>query len=567
MARSNRRKVSALFYAVNGVGLGHLSRLLAIAREMRDLLDALAVPTDLRFLTTSDAAYIAGDFPVYKIPSKTAAAGTAAAETFIADSRFFVSNLVASLRPDLLVLDTIPEGSFNEFLMIRDFARKTVFVDRHRDPKIRNGKLQKNMLALYDRILVPDDPDEARYPLPEALAERRFFTGRIHGFRPRTAFSREKAREQLGVPDGSVLIYVSAGGGGDEAAEHQLDILTETLAEDPSHFLLVGYGPLYSGKVRYGANIANYHGAAVSRFFPALDLAVSAAGYNTYQELITARVPTLFYAQTKGMDRQEERIDRGVSAGLHRKLTNLDTSILRAAVEDMKRADTQAELRDALVRHPPARGALSAAVQLLDLHAVLGDSAVERSALIAAAACARDWEPNAFFPQCWRQAEIWLRCDKLYRQNTMDDALIAWRSGLADRNLLALGKDTAVIETLRVEAGISEPDFLKIIDRFTAADPPLAPSALRRAFIDLLTSLAEHRPGVTQPLLTALTLHVKRADMARACRELLSRLPHLPDFHDFIDRLNTRTKMLDLSAFSHFLDSTCQGASHVSDQG
>ena len=66
-------RVRLLFYAINGTGLGHLTRLLAVARSCRELLDALEQEADIRFLTSSEASEVVWDFPVYKLPSKTVA--------------------------------------------------------------------------------------------------------------------------------------------------------------------------------------------------------------------------------------------------------------------------------------------------------------------------------------------------------------------------------------------------------------------------------------------------------------------------------------------------------------
>ena len=70
--------MKVLFYAINGVGLGHLSRLLAIARALAPLARSLGARPDLQFITTSDASELAHDFPVFKIPSWTTIAKSGA---------------------------------------------------------------------------------------------------------------------------------------------------------------------------------------------------------------------------------------------------------------------------------------------------------------------------------------------------------------------------------------------------------------------------------------------------------------------------------------------------------
>jgi len=70
MANCNN-PLKIMFYAINGTGLGHLSRLLNLAREARSVLHAMDLKADFQFLTTSEASQACFDFPVYKLPSKT----------------------------------------------------------------------------------------------------------------------------------------------------------------------------------------------------------------------------------------------------------------------------------------------------------------------------------------------------------------------------------------------------------------------------------------------------------------------------------------------------------------
>ena len=66
-------RLKLLFYAINGTGLGHLTRLLAVARSCREMAAAMGLESDIRFLTSSEASEVVWDFPVYKLPSKTVA--------------------------------------------------------------------------------------------------------------------------------------------------------------------------------------------------------------------------------------------------------------------------------------------------------------------------------------------------------------------------------------------------------------------------------------------------------------------------------------------------------------
>src|SRR4051812_4088241 len=77
-ARTRRNPVSrgeplrVVCYAVNGTGVGHITRLLAIARWLRRYAAALDRRLEIWFLTSSEAdgLVFAEGFAAFKIPSK-----------------------------------------------------------------------------------------------------------------------------------------------------------------------------------------------------------------------------------------------------------------------------------------------------------------------------------------------------------------------------------------------------------------------------------------------------------------------------------------------------------------
>ena len=169
--------------------------------------------------------------------------------------------------------------------------------------------------------------------------------------------------------DDQRLLYLSGGAGSDsrEGIQHLID----ALSPDPRNFLLVGYGPLHKGSVAYRPNLVPLFSPDARRWFPALDGAISAAGYNSYEELLAARVPTLFFPQSKGMDRQDERVRLGLERGWHgflpSDLLGQSHEQLRQQVETLLGDSRRAKIAQALDERPPSVGALRAAVEILGL--------------------------------------------------------------------------------------------------------------------------------------------------------------------------------------------------------
>ncbi len=303
-----------VFYGINGQGLGHITRLSNIAGVLKELVNSLDMRAEFSFLTTSEASHIISDFPVYKIPSvKVFDNPNYRMRDYITQSRFFISNLFAAIRPDVVVMDTAPVGSFGEFNLIRDFCTTRVFINRHSaiSEDLQNPRL--NALSMYDLVLTPDHPDNhAKYCFPDTI-KTSVFTDVIHGFRQDLALDKKAVRRYFNVGEGQKLVYISAGGGGDIGAEEQIDILYQALKHRDDITLLVGYGPLYRGKIIYNDQIIPYTGDNIRQFFLGVDAAICAAGYNTFEELLAAGIPTLFYSQVKHMDKQDLRIKEGQS--------------------------------------------------------------------------------------------------------------------------------------------------------------------------------------------------------------------------------------------------------------
>lgn len=336
---------------------------------MRTLVHALEWKAAFHLLTTSEAAHVSWDFPTWKIPSKTVVCQSDYANRkYLGDAAFFVTNQVALLRPDYLVLDTVAQGSFGEFLQLKHHAKKTVFINRHKREEALTGS-SRQMLRLYDLILTPDYESQAeRYAyLEDELRVKNRFVTPIQSYRAEQAWSRTRVREYFGIKSDQKLVYVSAGGGGDNHASSLLESLVESLRQCLDVVTLVGYGPLYRGPKLYRERVIPFGETSVSRYFSGVDAALCAAGYNTFQKLLSAGVPTAFVSLPKGWDAQDERIALAVEQGLAQALNlPLETAQICATLESLLGSSGQ-QLRHCLRKRDRAEGVLNAAETILRL--------------------------------------------------------------------------------------------------------------------------------------------------------------------------------------------------------
>jgi UDP-N-acetylglucosamine--N-acetylmuramyl-(pentapeptide) pyrophosphoryl-undecaprenol N-acetylglucosamine transferase len=362
-------KVSAVFYCINGTGLGHITRLTNIAREMKILLIALSISADIQILTTSDAPQVAYDIPTWKIPSKTVINSSEYAnQKYIGDANFFVTNFQAIQRPDFLIVDTVPQCSFGEFLNLKRYAGNTVFINRHRKEEIASEPISQECMRLYDLILTPDFITESAkysYLTPE-LSRKNTFTSPIHGYRPEKSLTREKLREYFSVKEGQKIIYISAGGGGDSQAESILKNLVDTISNNSEFLILIGYGALYRGPKIYRQNVIPLTEVDVRQYFNGLDAAICAAGYNTYEELIAAKVPSAFYSLDKGWDSQSDRILNGADNGYNLLLESFEPECILSTL-DMLLGQKADSIRSSLDTRETVNGSIISAYEILKL--------------------------------------------------------------------------------------------------------------------------------------------------------------------------------------------------------
>lgn len=312
------RRLTTVAYAVNGSGLGHLTRVVAILRWMRRLARLSGVQLEAYILTSSEAPGLALEesFVTFKIPSKTAVRKSGLPkDDYLRLARQWVWHSLGLIKPDLLLVDTFPGGSFGELIHTLDVPRARVFIQRAMKEEFAQTPGIRNLLPLYDRILVPGELGASEQTADAGVASKTRHTGPILLRSREELRPREEARRRLGIPEDKLGVWLSAGGGGDPRAGSGIEMLVETLRSETELHLVVGAGPLYGGAPLRGPNITWLTDFNAMQDFAGLDFAFSAAGYNSFHELLHAGVPTAFFAQEKIADEQSRRVRAAAEAG------------------------------------------------------------------------------------------------------------------------------------------------------------------------------------------------------------------------------------------------------------
>ncbi|MET0401093.1 MAG: glycosyltransferase [Cystobacter sp.] len=354
-----------VFYAVNGLGLGHVTRLVSIARALR----RRSPESEVLFLTSSEADHVIyrEGFAAVKLPSKTIRERCGLSKgSYLRLVQTVTWNALAAFDPDVLVVDTYPTGSFEELIPVLRWRQKNVFVFREQRAESADSELLQASLRLYDRILIPHE-DVARVgPLPEPA--KALAVGPIL-IRERSELpDRARARQALGLPVDGTLLYASFGGGGDPEAARALSLTAEVVRGLPGVRLVVGAGPLWreSLPTLEGAVVLQGRYPALD-FLPAFDAAVTAAGYNAVHELLYAGIPSVFVPFERRVDDQEQRVREVVEAGAGLACAPLTREGLTRAVHELMKPEVRKRLGAAARKRVARNGAEAAAKALLEL--------------------------------------------------------------------------------------------------------------------------------------------------------------------------------------------------------
>lgn len=343
------RRVRIVAYAINGRGMGHLVRQLAILRMARRLCAFMDVRLEAWVLTSSEADTLARreGVPALKMPSKAMLRDSGLEPTrYLAVARGWVLNAITGLAPDLLVVDTFPGGSFGELLPVLDLVPRKALVARAVKAEIAADDSYAPLLELYDDVVVPESSGIG----PILIRERAELV------------PRDEARRRLGIVGDRRAIYVSRGGGGDVDAARELPVLVKALRDRDAH-VVVGAGPLYQGPEIRGEGITWLDRYTPCELLSGVDGAISAAGYNSFHELMQAGVPTLFIPQGRISDDQHARAQSAVDAGAAAMCSTVrpTTAVLEALDGLLGQPDAPERARSLV----PGGGARAAAARLL----------------------------------------------------------------------------------------------------------------------------------------------------------------------------------------------------------
>jgi hypothetical protein len=129
-------------------------------------------------------------------------------------------------------------------------------------------------------------------------------------------FSRNDARNRLGVPDKSIVVYVQLGAGQINDIDSEIKITVDSLLDNEEIFIVIGESMLGERVKISNKRVTILRDYPNSLYFNAFDYSIQAGGYNSFHEMRSMKLPTLFYPNLNtGMDDQKSRCLISVDEG------------------------------------------------------------------------------------------------------------------------------------------------------------------------------------------------------------------------------------------------------------
>jgi UDP:flavonoid glycosyltransferase YjiC (YdhE family) len=360
---------TVLFYAIDGGGLGHLARCLSIARKLSGISPV--------FVTTCRRADVLDGYgiPYRSVPSLR----DAMTEDPGIDRRRWQRKLVATLeelftehRPAALVSDAIApdDGLISALRSHREIGRIGI-----RRAYRLDGR--ENLVLARDReyheLLIPHEPGEVTIPLPSG--PRALWVGPLIVAGREDALTRDEARAQLGIPPDRLAILLQLGAGEiGRGKQIERALLDHLRARDDVQVVVTSYDPV----VEKLGSVTVVHRFPMAELMAAFDLAVAAAGYNTYTELLHHGVPTIFVPNSATIsDDQTARARRAEEGGAARVVAETDPlGVIRATEALIGEPELRMRLAAGARALIPRNGADAAAAAVAAFcHAVLTGAA------------------------------------------------------------------------------------------------------------------------------------------------------------------------------------------------
>ena len=336
-------KNTVVMFPTNGVGFGHFTRMLALAKRMKENDPELEVV----FFTTMPTLHLLKPYGI-------AAHHISGPKYF---SNFETSEWNALLEEELtLCFEThkpkqfIFDGAFPYRGMLRAIKEHPMSKIWVRRGMFRKGatNIPVDSIEHFDVIVRPGDSAPIDTSEEQDLNIERIECNPMLLADKDELYPKEYLRNQLGIPIDSTLVYVQLGAGEINDIESDLDLSIRLLLEQDDTYIVVGESMIGNRLNITGEKIRTLRDYPNSLYFNAFDFAIMAGGYNSYHEAIAFQLPTICIPNKKtGMDDQVARANVAGDAGAMIVVKDVNEQTMSSAIELIQNPEKRIQMKDA----------------------------------------------------------------------------------------------------------------------------------------------------------------------------------------------------------------------------
>lgn len=332
----------AVLFPTNGVGFGHFTRMLALAKSMRKQSPDI----EIVFFTTMPTLHLLSEenFVAYHLPGRYRYRDM--------DPKVWntlceeILNIVfLQHRPSYFVFDgAYPYRGMLNAISNLDASIKKVWLKR---PSIKSNakSLPVDCYNYFNAIVKPGDSTNTNFD------EEYDNDLNLHEVSPMLIYDQsnidysQSIRKRLDIPEDSLVAYVQLGAGKINDIEDILEIVLSSLAKYSECYVIMAESligdrlNIEQDRLRILRDFPN------SRWFHDVDFSIIAGGYNSYHEMVEFCVPSIVIPNTAtGRDDQVARIKEASEKRAMVMLTNPNKISLEVAIERIMESDVRMEM-------------------------------------------------------------------------------------------------------------------------------------------------------------------------------------------------------------------------------
>lgn len=285
--RRPRERARVMFVSSNGAGMGHLTRLLAMANRTSDRVEPF-------FFSMSQAVPVVERYghPWEHCPSRGDLDCSVQEWNVLFEARF--AEVLRRYRPRAVVFDgTMPYAGMGPVRrqfpdVLFAWSRRGMWRAGTTDKFLSRGKI-------FDLVIEPGEVAAARDRGPTAARTDAHRVAPVTLLGPQDLLDRDEARAELGMDPDAPALLLSLGAGNINDITSDLELFADAAAHLPGGWQTWATKPPIqrSGGPAH-AHVRSLSVYPLSRYLRAFDGAVVAAGYNSFHEMVMAGLPAVY---------------------------------------------------------------------------------------------------------------------------------------------------------------------------------------------------------------------------------------------------------------------------------